>query len=262
MNRINRRLIVLALPFIVGFLMFYIVPLIGAIRYSFVESAFNQRFVGWDNYAVTLSNHYFRLSVGNTLILIIFGVPILVTVSLCLALLVKDKSNQLPILRASLVLPMFLPSAAITNVFTKLPFEDPRISLLAIYIWKNAGFLTLIFLAAFAMIPKTIYEAAVLDGAGKSRILFSVTLPLISGAILFSVVLAVSNNLRLFREAYLLYGSYPDTRVYLTQHYMNNHFYKLNYQKLTTASILFTVVLFAFVWINIRFSKRYSEECD
>ena len=106
------------------------------------------------------------------------------------------------------------------------------------------------------MISRDVYEAAALDGAGRVRVLFGITLPLISGAMLFAAILATAYNLRLFREAYLMFGAYPDDRLYLTQHYMNNHFYKLNYQRLTTASTLFLIVLSAFVWSGLRIVAR------
>ena len=95
-------MILLALPFVGGFMLFYLIPLIGALRYSFVESAFDQRFVGWDNYVATLGNSYFRLSVRNTLALIALGVPVLVVAAFCFALLVKERSDRLPVLRAAL----------------------------------------------------------------------------------------------------------------------------------------------------------------
>jgi multiple sugar transport system permease protein len=155
-----------------------------------------------------------------------------------------------------------VPSAAIAGVFSKLSIENERIPLLAIYVWKNSGFLMLIFLAAFSMVSKDIYEAAAIDGAKKIRIFFNVTLPMTAGAILFAVILAVSYNLRLFREAYLLYGAYPDTNIYLTQHYMNNHFYQLNYQKLTTAASMFFTVLVIFVWFGLSVADRFIEERD
>lgn len=255
-------MILLALPFVGGFMLFYLIPLIGALRYSFVESAFDQRFVGWDNYVATLGNSYFRLSVRNTLALIALGVPVLVVAAFCFALLVKERSDRLPVLRAALMLPMLLPSSAVANVFAALRFDDPRVALIMIYVWKNVGFIMFILLAAMSMISRDVYEAAALDGAGRVRVLFGITLPLISGAMLFAAILATAYNLRLFREAYLMFGAYPDDRLYLTQHYMYNHFYKLNYQRLTTASTLFLIVLSAFVWSGLRIVARISGGCD
>ena len=260
MKKINRRLMTIALPLILGVLLFYLIPMIGSVRYSFMKSSFDHSFVGFKNYRETLENFYFRISIKNTLEMILLGVPALMAFSLILALFFQSWGKKAPaLLQAALIMPMIIPSAATANVFVKIPFENPRIPLLAIFLWKNAGFLMLIYLSAFSTIPKEIYEAASLDGAGGARTFFSITLPAISGALLFSMMLAISYNLRLFREAYLLYGAYPDQSVYLLQHYINNHFYKLNYQTLTAAALLFSVILFALLGLGIRILKRISE---
>ena len=66
MKRINRRLFILALPLIIGFLLFYLIPMIGSVRYAFMRSTFDHSFAGLDNFAATISNEYFRLSIKNT----------------------------------------------------------------------------------------------------------------------------------------------------------------------------------------------------
>lgn len=83
---------------------------------------------------------------------------------------------------------------------------------------------------------------------------------MISGQVMFSVILAITYNLRLFREAYLMYGAYPDRSVYLVQHYMNNHFSKLNYQNLTSASTLFAFALFSVLGIGMKIINWMSGE--
>lgn len=250
----------MALPLIALFLLFYIVPLAGSLRYSFTESAFSARFVGLKNYIETISNRNFRLSVKNTAQLLVIGVPLLIGISLLLALLMQRAGERLEVLRCLLVLPMLLPSAAVADVFGKMGAYGARLPVIMIYIWKNAGFLMILFLAAFSMIPREIYEAAALDGAGRARMFFSFTLPLIVPSLLFAVLLAMAYNLRLFREAYLLYGAYPAAEMYLTQHYMNNHFEKLNYQKLTTAASLFFAALFVVVGAGVRIAEKRKGE--
>lgn len=261
MKRINRHLLLLALPLILGFLLFYLLPFVGSLRYSVITSAFDHSFAGFTNYVDTLNNSYFRLSVKNTLELVLQGVPTLIVLSLVLALFVQSSIKKMPIImQAALIIPMLVPSAAVANVFSKMPLDNPRIPLLAIYLWKNTGFMMLIYLSAFSMIPNEVYEAAALDGAGKARSFFSITLPSITGPLFFSAILAMAYNLRLFREAYLLYGAYPETSVYLVQHYINNHFYKLNYQGLTSASMLFALGLFMVLGVSIKFITRTVKE--
>lgn len=242
-GKLNRRLVALALPCMAGMLLFYLIPLIGSARYSLMDSVFTQRFVGLENYRTVLCNRNFRMGVCNTAALIALGVPAVFAASLLLALFVQRHGSALHTLRATLLLPMLLPSAAVADAFQKLPLGAPRSVLLSIYLWKNAGFLMLIFLAALQSVPAALYEAAALDGAGVRAMLFHITLPSIAGSAGFAAVLAAAYNLRLFREAYLLYGDYPAEGAYLLQHYMNNHFYKLQYPILAAAALLFFCAL-------------------
>lgn len=173
MKKINRRLFLLAAPLIIGFLMFYLIPMIRSVRYSFLKSAFDPTFVGLRNYIEALCNSYFRLSVKNTLEMILFGVPGLVISSIVLAVSIQalDKKISL-LLQAVLVIPMLIPSVAVAKVFGKMMVDNPRIPLLAMYLWKNMGFLVLIYLSAFSAIPTEVYEASALDGAGRMRVFF------------------------------------------------------------------------------------------
>ena len=52
------------------------------------------------------------------------------------------------------------------------------------------------------------------------------------------------NSFRIFKEIYLLYGSYPAESIYTLQNYMNNHFLKMSYQNLSTAAVIFFVIIF------------------
>lgn len=242
---LNRRLLLLALPCFAGMLLFYLLPLIGSARYSLLDSAFTQRFVGLEQYCAVLANRNFRVGVFNTVVLAALCVPALLAFSLPLSLFVQRHGTALPALRVALLMPMLLPSAAVTDAFQKFPLGGARGVLFAIYLWKHAGFSTLVFLAALSGVPGELYEAAALDGAGSAPRFFRITLPSIAGTVGFVAVLAAAYNLRLFREAYLLYGNYPVDGAYLLQHYMNNHFARLEYPVLTAAALLFFGALLA-----------------
>lgn len=261
MKKMNQRLLVAIFPLVSGFGLFYVLPLIGSVWYAFIKSAFDHLFVGLDNFRETLANPYFRLSMKNTLEMILLGVPLLIAIALLVALFLDSVQGRIPVLmQAALIMPMLLPSAAVTNVFGKILVENARLPLLAVFVWKNTGFMMLIFLAALSAIPQEMYEAAALDGAGGIRRFFSMTMPMISGALMFSGILGIVYNLRLFREAYLLYGAYPEDNVYLLQHYMNNHFYKLNYQSLTSAAILFALGMMVLLGSGLKLVLRLTEE--
>ena len=142
----------LAAPFVAGFLLFYVLPLFRSIWYSLVNNTFEQEFVGLKNYIDTATNKNFRLSMQNTGEILLLGVPPLVVFSLLCALVVQNIGEKIPMLRIALVLPMLLPSASVAGVFEKMGIESSRLTLIAIYIWKNTGFLMLIFLAALSTV--------------------------------------------------------------------------------------------------------------
>lgn len=263
---IQRRALYLAFPLFACFVLFYLLPFLYSLYYSVIKSAFDLRFVGLDNYVQTVTNPYYRLALGNTILMFFICVPILITLSLLIAFIMKTLPSA-GYFRAAFVLPMLVPSVAIVLVFQMLFLQpnsvlrdvrmlgsgaETRIPLLAIFIWKNLGFHVIVFLSALEGIPAQIWEASELDGARGVRRFWSITLPLLVPALLFCCIWATAQSLRIFKEAYLLYGAYPHESVYLLQHYINNHFFKLNYQRLTTAAtmlalMLLVVVVFVFV---------------
>lgn len=256
MRMLKRRWWMAGLPFVAGFFLFYVLPFGCSVWYSLIENAFSNRFVGLLNYEKVLSNPYYRLALFNTLKLIVLGVPALVLFSLFLALLVSGISGRGGWVRAALLLPLLLPSGALVPAFGKLEAISIQIPIYAMYIWKNAGFMMVLFMAALSAIPREVYEAAALDGARGMGKFLSITLPQLTPAVFFVCVLAVAYNLRIFREAYLLYGGYPDKSLYLMQHYMNNHFAKLNYQNLTAGAMMFAALIYLFIWAAFKLDRK------
>lgn len=248
-----------AMPCMAGFALFFVLPFLGAIRYSFLENTYTLRFVGLDNYIKVFNNRYFRLALKNTFLFILTQTPLLMLLSLTLALF-SQRVNRLW-LRSALVLPVLLPSAAIVPILRTLLGASllktaPLLPLHLLFQWKNVGFHLMILLSGLRMIPEEVYEAASLDGAGGLRKLLSITLPLLKPTLFFSLVLMLMQALKIFKEAYLLYGAYPANEVYMVQHYMNNHFYKLNYQTLTAAACLFAIALYAIVALLWRYESQ------
>jgi multiple sugar transport system permease protein len=76
----------------------------------------------------------------------------------------------------------------------------------------------------------------------------------------FTFILSMVNSLKIYRESYLLWGSYPDKSVYMLQNYLNNHFAKLNYQNISTAAILFFIAIYSIVAFVFMLEKRLSEQ--
>lgn len=272
--KMNRKMLLLSLPFLAGFLLFYILPLFYSLYYSAIESAFFPKWVGFQNYIAVLQNQYYRLALWNTFEFAWTGVPVLTLVALILSLLFHGMGGKHGWLRGAFVLPMLLPSASVVPIFRHFftDYNSPvqlamlglgmsqsqivRVPVYLLYVWKNVGFNVILLMAALLMIPRDIYEAAALDGARNFRRFRSITLPLITPTLFFVVLMSIVQSLRIFKEAYLLYGAYPDTSIYMVQHYMNNHFFKLNYQNLTSGGLIFAVIVYLLVLLYYYFERR------
>ena len=254
-----------ALPCVLGFLIFYILPFGRSIYYSFIKNAFDSSFVGLANYRAVLGNSYYRLALRNTFEFTLVSSCLLMVLSLAISLALNGGGRVMPKLRFAFILPMLLPTAAIIPIFERLfPINMLyqmggnafRIPVYLIYLWKNAGYNVILLTSALSMIPKEVNEAAALDGARGLFRLFRITLPMILPTLFFTAIMSVVQSLRVFKEVYLLYGSYPDPSVYLVQHYMNNHFNKLNYQNLTSGAIMFALmvggIVSSYYWIERR----------
>jgi multiple sugar transport system permease protein len=220
---------------------------------SFTESMGSSRFVGLTNYINVLSSAAFRLAAWNTLRFNLVAVPAIMAVSLAVALLLFKKLKGYDFFRTTFIFPLVLPVASVVLFFQIIFPADWTHSeysftmLVVLYVWKNSGYNIILFLAALNSIPKAYYEAADMDGAGKLRQLFKITLPLIVPYTFFIIVISVINSFKAFREAFILFGSHPHQSIYMIQHFMNNNFQNLNYIRLAVGAILIFVVIFILV---------------
>ncbi len=144
-------------------------------------------FVGFRNYIAMVQNSAFQLAAGNTAKFIFIAVPLIMIVSLLIALLLYQKLKGYDFFRTVFIFPLVLPVASVVLLFQLvfdqngafnsllmamgLPIDDWLNSsnaffvLVLLYVWKNAGYNIVLFLAALNSIPKDFYEAATVDGA-------------------------------------------------------------------------------------------------
>ena len=103
------------------------------------------------------------------------------------------------------------------------------------------------WLAGLSAIPESIYEAARVDGAGERECLFYITLPNLLPSFFTITVLSLLNSFKVFREAYLIGGSYPEEHMYLLQHVFQNWFRDLSLDKLSAAAVLVFFIIFVLI---------------
>ncbi len=260
------------LPGFCGVAFFSFLPFMDVIRSSFVQVV-SGRFCGLENYRTVLHNRAFLLAVKNTLRFLLVCLPLLLGISLALAFLLHAWQmafhQKLRLLKAAYLVPMAIPAASLVLLwklmFDKHGFVNGILHLCGIhavdwmntgaaffvlvfsYIWKNLGYTMVLWLAGLSSISPDLYEAAEMDGAGRMTQFFKITLPLIRPLIFTIVVLSFLNSFKVFREAYLVAGNYPQEDMYLLQHLFNNWFTDLSVDKMAAGSVLLALVITVFV---------------
>ena len=248
------------IPSLAGVLCFYLLPFLIILVYSFFDDPLRRNYIGLSNYAVLLRNHAFLLALKNTVLFLAGAVGLTLLVSLLLALLLRRSLSRSGLMKAALTLPFTVPVAtavilvcllldwygALNGLLRALGLSPvnwldgrwARRSMILLYLWKHCGLFTLLITAALETVPKDEREAALLDGAGRLRMFFSIELHHIAPALLFAVLAGLLFGFRFFREIVLLCGRYPAEDLYLIQHFMRNVFSLLDYQKLSAGAVL------------------------
>lgn len=268
----KKSVLLFLLPGLLMILVFYIIPFAGGVAYSMTGRIYNPemgvtqtKFVALNNYVKLWKNQMFQLGLKNTLELSALCTPVLWLLSLVLSVFLEESIDSSSFFRSSTLLPYLLPSSAMLLIWlVAFDYGGPinringilgfdrvmwlesaalRTPIILMFIWKNLGFCIIIFSAALQAIPQSLYEYAILEGAGFLTRVFRITLPLITPSAFLIFVLAWVNAFKVFKEVYFIGGAYPDYSVYTLQNYMNNMFSKLDYQNVTAAAYTFAFIV-------------------
>lgn len=265
------------LPSGVGVFIFVCLPFLDVIRRSFV-TVVTQKWVGVHNYRLIFENQAFLLAVKNTLRFTAVCLPILIGLGLFLAIQLS-RLRKIQFLKSCFLFPMAIPAATIVlvwrMVFSKQGFLNLLLSSLHLisregaidymstkaafwvlvfsYVWKNLGYTIVLWLAGIFSIPTDIIDAARVDGASERQCFWQVIFPNLKGTLYTITILSFLNSFKVFREAYLVAGSYPHESMYLLQHLFNNWFVNLELDKMAAAAVCVGSVLFFFILLLQRF---------
>ncbi|MWV42843.1 ABC transporter permease subunit [Paenibacillus sp. HJL G12] len=273
--------ILFLIPSGVGFAMFYLIPFVLGIFYSFMDSTLDGQFVGLDNYKELMASSSFRKAASNTFYFSLISVPLLIVVSLALAFLLNKSVYLRKWLRTAYVMPLVVPVASIILIWQMLfdwngslnawlsqfgiarvdwmKTDSARIVIIIVYLWKNIGYNVILFLAGLQQIPTDYYETAQIEGAGRIRQFRSITLVYLTSTMFFVVMMSIINSFKVFRETYLIAGDYPHDSIYMLQHYMNNMFMSLDIQKLTAAAALMFCCILLIVMGMFALERRHRQ---
>ena len=231
--------LLLIMPFIAGFLLFTVYPFVCSFALGMTEyDNINQpEFIGAENYRRMLHDDTFRKSVGVTLKYTAILVPMKLIVSLLTALLLNLEVRGIGIYRTAFYIPSILganlavvimwqylfTSGGLVNQFLELIgaspvgwYGDPDRAIFVIILLRlwEFGSTMIIFLTALRDIPAELYEAAKVDGCGRIRAFFSITLPQLRRVIFVNLVLQTIAAVQEFNAPYMLTGGGPLKSTY------------------------------------------------
>lgn len=267
-------------PSLGGILVFFLIPFADTVRRSFFDAR-GKSFAGLSQYQSVFENPAFRLAAGNTAKFIGVCLPLLLVASLALALLVracKGAAGAGRLFKTSFLLPMAVPVASVVLLWQVLFHQNGLLNtalaglgaqpvdfmgtgaafwvLIFTYLWKNSGYDMILWLAGLDAIPDSRYEAARVDGAGPWQCFVHITLPGLAPTLGLTAILSLLNSFKVFREAYLVAGSYPHDSIYQLQHLFNNWFVNLDLGRLCAAAVLLCLVLLGLILLMQRFFRE------
>lgn len=275
-------------PWIIGFLVFTAGPMIASLVLSFTDYEMIRppRGVGTENYQQLFEDPRIAKSLMNTFIYALIFIPTGTVAALGLALMLYKVGRGAGFFRTAFYLPVMTPAVAAAAMFLLLLngqqglvnevlswfgiqgpnwTTDPnwlKPSIAMVSLWSLGG-TVVIYLAALKNVPQQLYEAAAIDGAGPVTRFFRITVPMISGALFFTIITNTIASLQMFDQAYtMFYGpqqkasASEESLVYMVYLFQNSfQFFKMGYAS-AMAWLLFVIILIVTV-VQLRLGNRY-----
>lgn len=237
----------LALPAVVLLATFTHVPTVATIVDSLFSTPHGRKaaaFIGLDQYRTMLADPIFWHALHNNLLYALITVPVAICLALAMALWVNGRIKGRAALRLAYFTPTILPMVAAANIWLffytpdyglldqigrLLGFADTNWlgssatalpALMAVTVWKEAGFFMIFFLAALQQVPPDLYEAARMENAGRWQIFRRITWPLVMPTTLFVAVNASINAFRIVDQVIAMTGGGPDNATTLLLFYI------------------------------------------
>jgi multiple sugar transport system permease protein len=225
-----------ASPWILGFLIFTVVPIAMSLYYSFCRYDVLRppMYVGWDNYRFLLfESDKFWTAVYNTVYFTAFRVPLVILGSLLLALLVARPRKSIGLVRTIFYMPSIISGVALSLIWLwmynpkyglvnqalasfgipgPLWLESSKWSKEAIILmglWSIGGGRMIVFIAGLNGVPRHLYESAAVDGAGWWTQFRHITIPQLSGVLFLLTIVEIITSFQVFTEAYLMTSGGP-----------------------------------------------------
>jgi len=272
-------------PWIIGFAVFTALPVYLSFQYSLSDYTLLQPpvYEGLSNYRDLAHDPVFWKTLENTLYYAAAALPLAMVISIGLALLLNAKIKGQSIYRTIIFLPSLVPMVAsailwqwifntrlglINFSFAKIGINGPdwlgdarwvMPALILMSFW-GVGNTVVIYLAGLQDVPRELYEAADIDGAGPWRRLWNVTLPMISPVIFFNLIMAIIGTLQVFGVPFVLFagGSGPERSAYFyTMYLYDNAFVNLKMGYASAMAWIQLLIILGLTALAFWSSKRW-----
>lgn len=285
----NRAAFFFLLPWLIGLIVFSIGPIVASLYLSFTDYNLLKSpltnpppFIGFDNYTEMFGDSAFWNSFRVTVLYVIVSVPLQLALALALALVLDRGMRGLGFYRSIFYLPSLLGGSVAVAILWRQVFGKDGIfngflgligihdapgwighpdyalgTIMILHIW-TFGSPLIIFLAGLRQIPEMYYEAAAVDGAGRGRRFFSVTLPLLTPIIFFNLVLQIIFAFQTFTQAYVVSGGTggpADSTMFYTLFLYRTGFLQYDMGYASAMAWFLLIVIAAFTAFNFWLSK-------
>jgi multiple sugar transport system permease protein len=274
-------------PWVIGFVFLMLGPLLFSLYASFTNYNITSQmeFTGLENYKRMFTmDDLFWTSLWNTLYYVLFSVPLTTAGAILLAVMLNQRVPGMKWYRTLYYLPAVLSGVAVYFLWMQLLspstglvnialswfgidgpawLYDPewtKPALIVMKLWSVGGGM-LLYLASLQGVPKTMYEAAEIDGAGTLQKFFHITIPMITPVIFFDIVTSLIGGFQIFQEAYVMTesgdGGPMNSLLFYNLHMWNNAFEMFNMGYASSMAWVLFVVVMVLTIANLKLGKKW-----
>jgi len=275
------------LPNFIGFFIFVLIPVFFSFTLSLMQwDGFTEmKFVGLSNFARLFTKEVFRSSLAHTMIFTGATVVLTTVISLALSIALNQKLKGINVFRSAIFFPyiasivavgavwqqLFQPEFGPINLFLRLiGFSNPPgwltstkwalAGVIIVNVWRNMGYFMIVYLAALQDIPYELYESSDIDGATGWQKFRFVTVPMLSSATFFVVLMLTINSFKIFDLIYVMTGGGPGTSTTMLVNYIYDQaFVSWNYGAASAAAIVLFVIVCILTIFQFWYEKRTTD---
>jgi len=273
-------------PSLIGLLVFLVGPMIASLGLTFLEwdplLPMRFTFIGLDNYIQLANDSDFWAALGHTLFFIAGYIPLVLVSGLAIALLLNRGLRGMAFFRGSFFMPVvsawvavallwtwiFNPKYGLVNYLLGLVgiqgpawLYDPTWAMPAIIltsVWKDIGFVSVIFLTGLQSIPNEYYEAAAIDGAAAWQRFRRITIPLLSPTTFFVLIISLINSFQVFDQVWIMTEGGPaGATTVLVEQIVNHAFRYGRMGYAATLSWILFLMVFSVTLLQSRVQKKW-----